>query len=228
MFRIILVIIIAYLLYLIHKNIKSHSRPWPIIIASVILIFVGIGAGGNATTNASVEHRSASEVQQMKNKYLNEKESTSDLQKENSELSNQEQKEKSEKDKILIAYNQQKPQFQKENEQKQQQEKLAQEQKEQQEAQQKQQEEQQRQAAEAQQQQQEQQRRQQQNQTPAGQPQYSNDQQGQMVWVAPNSGKKYHYDKTCRGLRRANGNITQMTEQQAKSQGYSLCGFEGG
>lgn len=49
-----------------------------------------------------------------------------------------------------------------------------------------------------------------------------------MVWIAPNSGKKYHYDQNCRGLRRANGNITQITEQQAKDQGYTLCGFEGG
>lgn len=45
------------------------------------------------------------------------------------------------------------------------------------------------------------------------------------VYIAPNSGRKYHYDRNCRGLSRAKS-ISSMTESQAKAQGYTLCGWE--
>ncbi|EPH95206.1 hypothetical protein D920_02615 [Enterococcus faecalis 13-SD-W-01] len=51
------------------------------------------------------------------------------------------------------------------------------------------------------------------------------DQQTQVVYVAPQSGRRYHYDSSCRGLRTAN-QIQPMTLQQAIDQGYTLCGFE--
>lgn len=203
MFKFILVLITAYLLYLLHINIKSHNKSIPLIVMTVILVFICIGAGGNAT-NANAEHHTANEVQTVKNNYLNEKSKNKELMRDDEKQDQKEAEAKSEKDKILVAYNQMKPQFKQEADQK------------------KQQEEQQIQAAEAQKQQQ----RQAQAPTPAGNPQYSNNQQGRMVWIAPKSGRKYHYDQSCRGLRRANGNIQQISEQQAKYEGYTLCGFE--
>ncbi|NUF98176.1 hypothetical protein GYW21_05095 [Lactobacillus mellis] len=207
---------------------------------TVILVFICIGAGGNAT-NANAEHHTANEVQTVKNNYLNEKSKNKELMRDDEKQDQKEAEAKSEKDKILVAYNQMKPQFKQEADQKKQQEEqqiqAAEAQKQQQrqaaEAQKQQQrqaaeaqKQQQRQAAEAQKQQQEQQQRQAQAPTPAGNPQYSNNQQGRMVWIAPKSGRKYHYDQSCRGLRRANGNIQQISEQQAKYEGYTLCGFE--
>ena len=47
----------------------------------------------------------------------------------------------------------------------------------------------------------------------------------QVVYVAPQSGKKYHFDPGCRGLRTANSTV-QMSVSEAQSQGYGLCGFE--
>lgn len=218
MFKFILVLITAYLLYLLHINIKSHNKSIPLIVMTVILVFICIGAGGNAT-NANAEHHTANEVQTVKNNYLNEKSKNKELMRDDEKQDQKEAEAKSEKDEILVAYNQMKPQFKQEADQKKQQEEqqiqAAEAQKQQQ-----------RQAAEAQKQQQEQQQRQAQAPTPAGNPQYSNNQQGRMVWIAPKSGRKYHYDQSCRGLRRANGNIQQISEQQAKYEGYTLCGFE--
>lgn len=225
MFKFILVLITAYLLYLLHINIKSHNKSIPLIVMTVILVFICIGAGGNAT-NANAEHHTANEVQTIKNNYLNEKSKNKELMRDDEKLDQKEADAKSEKDKVLVAYNQHKPQFKQEADQKKQQEEQHKKDEEARSEQQRQQEEQQRKAAEAQKQQQEQQQRQAQAQTPAGNPQYSNNQQGRMVWIAPNSGSKYHYDQNCRGLRRANGNIQQISEQQAKSEGYTLCGFE--
>lgn len=223
MFKFILVLITAYLLYLLHINIKSHNKSIPLIVMTVILVFICIGAGGNAT-NANAEHHTANEVQTVKNNYLNEKSKNKELMRDDEKQDQKEAEAKSEKDEILVAYNQMKPQFKQEADQKKQQEE--QHKKDEKARSEQQQEEQQRQAAEAQKQQQEQQQRQAQAPTLAGNPQYSNNQQGRMVWIAPKSGRKYHYDQSCRGLRRANGNIQQISEQQAKYEGYTLCGFE--
>lgn len=234
MFKFILVLITAYLLYLLHINIKSHNKSIPLIVMTVILVFICIGAGGNAT-NANAEHHTANEVQTVKNNYLNEKSKNKELMRDDEKQDQKEAEAKSEKDKILVAYNQMKPQFKQEADQKKQQEeqhkkdekaRSEQQQEEQQRQAAEAQKQQQRQAAEAQKQQQEQQQRQAQAPTPAGNPQYSNNQQGRMVWIAPKSGRKYHYDQSCRGLRRANGNIQQISEQQAKYEGYTLYGFE--
>ena len=46
-----------------------------------------------------------------------------------------------------------------------------------------------------------------------------------VVYIAPQSGTKYHYDSTCRGLKTANS-IISMTVSEAQSQGYTLCGYE--
>lgn len=234
MFKFILVLITAYLLYLLHINIKSHNKSIPLIVMTVILVFICIGAGGNAT-NANAEHHTANEVQTVKNNYLNEKSKNKELMRDDEKQDQKEAEAKSEKDEILVAYNQMKPQFKQEADQKKQQEeqhkkdekaRSEQQQEEQQRQAAEAQKQQQRQAAEAQKQQQEQQQRQAQAPTLAGNPQYSNNQQGRMVWIAPKSGRKYHYDQSCRGLRRANGNIQQISEQQAKYEGYTLCGFE--
>lgn len=45
------------------------------------------------------------------------------------------------------------------------------------------------------------------------------------VYIAPNHGKKYHYDRSCRGLRTA-VSISSMTESEAQAQGYTLCKWE--
>lgn len=238
MLRLILVLIVAYLFYLIHRNIKNHNRSWSIIITTIILFFLGMGIGGNAT-EVNANHHTVSEVQTIKKKYINEKKKTPKLKHANLKFDEKEKTAKSEKNKILSDYNKQKIMFKQEAEQKHQEKEQLKKEKKAKADQEKQQREQQlaeqqrqyvekQQTAEIQKQQTEQQRQQIQSQTPTGQPKYSNNQQGQMVWIAPNSGKKYHYDQNCRGLRRANGNITQITEQQAKDQGYTLCGFEGG
>lgn len=48
---------------------------------------------------------------------------------------------------------------------------------------------------------------------------------GKTVYIAPKSGKKYHFDPHCRGLKNAHS-VSSMTENQAKSAGYNLCGWE--
>ncbi|MFC6260247.1 hypothetical protein [Levilactobacillus fujinensis] len=45
------------------------------------------------------------------------------------------------------------------------------------------------------------------------------------VWIAPNHGKKYHYDKHCRGLNNA-GKLKHVTLKWAKHTHYKLCGWE--
>ena len=46
------------------------------------------------------------------------------------------------------------------------------------------------------------------------------------VYIAPNSGRRYHFNPNCRGLRRAHRNITKMSLKRAISQGYTLCKWE--
>lgn len=48
---------------------------------------------------------------------------------------------------------------------------------------------------------------------------------GQTVYIAPDSGTKYHFDSGCRGLSNANS-IVSMTLSDAQAQGYTLCGWE--
>ncbi len=48
---------------------------------------------------------------------------------------------------------------------------------------------------------------------------------GQTVYVAPQSGTKYHYDPNCRGLNNANSTVA-MDINDAIAQGYTLCGWE--
>lgn len=47
-----------------------------------------------------------------------------------------------------------------------------------------------------------------------------------VVYIAPTSGKKFHYNPNCRGLRRARGNITKISKKSAVSRGYTLCKWE--
>ncbi len=54
----------------------------------------------------------------------------------------------------------------------------------------------------------------------------ASDHHSRTVYVAPTSGRRYHFSPNCRGLRPANGNITKMTLQQAINQGYTLCKWE--
>ena len=46
------------------------------------------------------------------------------------------------------------------------------------------------------------------------------------VYIAPNSGRRYHFNPNCRGLRRAHGNITKISLKRASKQGYTLCKWE--
>ncbi|MER2294995.1 MAG: hypothetical protein ABS913_06715 [Desemzia incerta] len=46
-----------------------------------------------------------------------------------------------------------------------------------------------------------------------------------VVYVAPDSGSKYHYSANCRGLNNANS-VVEMSLSSAQSQGYDLCGWE--
>lgn len=48
---------------------------------------------------------------------------------------------------------------------------------------------------------------------------------GQLVYVAPQSGTKYHFTPNCRGLNNANS-IQEMDLYEAQGQGYDLCGWE--
>lgn len=45
------------------------------------------------------------------------------------------------------------------------------------------------------------------------------------VYIAPDSGRKYHNDPNCRGLSRANS-VIPMSLADAQAQGYTLCGWE--
>ena len=44
--------------------------------------------------------------------------------------------------------------------------------------------------------------------------------------IAPRSGRRYHYDPNCRGLRHARGNISKISKKSAVSRGYTLCKWE--
>lgn len=46
------------------------------------------------------------------------------------------------------------------------------------------------------------------------------------VYIAPNSGRRYHFNPSCRGLRRAHGNIAKISLKKAINQGYTLCKWE--
>lgn len=46
-----------------------------------------------------------------------------------------------------------------------------------------------------------------------------------VVYIAPQSGTKYHHSSSCRGLNNANS-IQEIGIQDAKNQGYTLCGWE--
>ncbi|MCF0229903.1 MAG: fibronectin type III domain-containing protein [Parasporobacterium sp.] len=45
------------------------------------------------------------------------------------------------------------------------------------------------------------------------------------VYIAPYSGERYHYNRNCRGLRNARY-IEKISLSDAKSYGYTLCGYE--
>ena len=45
------------------------------------------------------------------------------------------------------------------------------------------------------------------------------------VYIAPDSGKKYHFDPGCRGLNNANS-VVEISLSAAKQQGLGLCGWE--
>ena len=47
----------------------------------------------------------------------------------------------------------------------------------------------------------------------------------QTVYIAPDSGTKYHFDQNCRGLSQANS-ISSMSLSDAQAQRYELCGWE--
>lgn len=47
----------------------------------------------------------------------------------------------------------------------------------------------------------------------------------QTVYVAPQSGTKYHFSSTCRGLKQASS-VVEMSLTEAQNQGYTLCGWE--
>lgn len=51
------------------------------------------------------------------------------------------------------------------------------------------------------------------------------DQITNVVYIAPDTGTKYHYHSNCRGLSNANS-IVEMDLSTAQSQGYELCGWE--
>ncbi|GEL67917.1 O-antigen ligase family protein [Marinilactibacillus psychrotolerans] len=53
----------------------------------------------------------------------------------------------------------------------------------------------------------------------------SNDNITKTVYVATQSGKKYHFDPNCRGLSNANS-VDNISLDVAISQGYDLCGWE--
>lgn len=59
----------------------------------------------------------------------------------------------------------------------------------------------------------------------AQQDEQANDLSESTVYVATQSGSKYHFDPNCRGLNNANS-VSSMDINQAKAQGYTLCGWE--
>lgn len=47
----------------------------------------------------------------------------------------------------------------------------------------------------------------------------------QIVYIAPYSGERYHYNKDCEGLEDAKS-VDEMELGEAQEQGYTPCGFE--
>lgn len=45
------------------------------------------------------------------------------------------------------------------------------------------------------------------------------------VYIAPYQGKKYHFDKRCRGLRKAR-TLKKVSVKWAKQHGYKVCKIE--
>lgn len=52
----------------------------------------------------------------------------------------------------------------------------------------------------------------------------ADEEESRRVYIAPNSGSKYHFDKNCRGLRNTSS-IQEVSEDEAK-RSYELCGYE--
>lgn len=46
-----------------------------------------------------------------------------------------------------------------------------------------------------------------------------------IVYIAPNSGKKYHLNRNCRGLNKAKS-VVSISLSEALSKGYEKCGWE--
>lgn len=56
-------------------------------------------------------------------------------------------------------------------------------------------------------------------------PEPPTDNVGTVVYIAPQSGTKYHYSPSCRGLNNANS-VVEIDLNEAINQGYDLCGWE--
>lgn len=48
---------------------------------------------------------------------------------------------------------------------------------------------------------------------------------GTRVFIAPESGNRYHYSSNCRGLKKANS-IVEVTIEDAMARGLTICGYE--
>jgi hypothetical protein len=47
------------------------------------------------------------------------------------------------------------------------------------------------------------------------------------VWIAPNYGKRYHFNRNCRGLYRAKNHVRHVTLHYAKAHHYTHCRISG-
>lgn len=190
----------------LYSDFRKHRKILPQALLTTLLVVSGIGSA--SIYHPLEKHHSHNDVAQIKAEYKSEKDKTSELNEDDDNLAVSEEKAKKNRDKIELSYNKQKPQFEKEAKEK----KEAEEKKHQEEEQKKKQEEQ------AQQQQVNQNQQQSQNSTQEAT-------NGQIIWIAPNYGKRYHQYPDCRGLRNA-GSKMQMTIDEAMAQGYTKCGFE--
>ncbi|BDR58705.1 hypothetical protein [Xylocopilactobacillus apicola] len=231
--KIAFVLISAFMLYSVHAKIKQQKKFTLQALTALVLICTTAGLGG--VNNSPGPHYTANEVSNIKAHYNDEKSRSKSLKTADKEADKELLKAQNDRKKAELAYNKQKPEFEKEEkerrqaaEEKEKQEAAAkEEQKKQQEE-----EEKQKQLAAEQQAQKEQEQQRAAAQASAQSQQAQNEQkkedpQGAMVWIAPTSGKRYHFDPNCRGLNRAKS-TTQMTKDNAVAQGYTLCGFEGG
>jgi hypothetical protein len=46
-----------------------------------------------------------------------------------------------------------------------------------------------------------------------------------IVYIAPYSGERYHFNRNCKGLESAKS-VEEIKRQDARDEGYTLCGFE--